>query len=62
MRTRFQGKEVQWWSDPRYSRLTFGSPDVLEKSLKQAVENGIGRDWLKEYRKTMQPPTSPPGA
>lgn len=62
MRTRFQGKDVRWWSDPRYSRMTFGSPDVLEKSLKRAVEKGIGCDWMNEYRKAMKRPTSLPGS
>lgn len=28
------------WTDPKYSSLTISSPDILEKSLQQAVEEG----------------------
>ena len=49
--TRFMGRHVIWWTNPAYSRITVGSPDVLEKSLKLAVEKGLGRDVLKEYQR-----------
>jgi hypothetical protein len=47
--TRIGGRTIRWWTDPRYAQLTFGSPDVLERSLKQAVARGLGRDVLREY-------------
>ena len=46
----FMNREITWWTDPAYSHLTFGSPDVLEKSLALAVKQGLGRDVLKDYR------------
>jgi len=47
----FDGRLINWWTDAKYSRLTYGSPDVLEKSLKKAVENGVGRNVLEKYKK-----------
>jgi len=34
------GKSFPLWSDPKYATLTLSSPDVLEKSLMQAVREG----------------------
>lgn len=34
------GERVRLWEDPRYSRLTIGSPDILERSLMEAVSSG----------------------
>jgi hypothetical protein len=34
------GERIRLWEDPRYSRLTIGSPDILEKSLMDAVSSG----------------------
>lgn len=45
----FYGKTwIRLWKDPRYSTLTFSTPDMLEKSLMKAVENGEAEyalDW-----------------
>ena len=49
--TRFKGRTVTWWTDPKYSLLSFGSPDVLEKSLKLALEKGLGKSVLDHYGK-----------
>ena len=49
--TRFKGRTVTWWTDPKYSLLSFGSPDVLEKSLKLALEKGLGKNVLDQYGK-----------
>lgn len=49
--TRYRGRSVLWWTDPAFSRLTLGSPDVLEKSLRLAIQQGLGRDVLRDYRK-----------
>lgn len=41
-------KWIRLWENPCYSCMTFASPDVLEKSLIQAVENGEAEyalDW-----------------
>ena len=49
--TSFQGKTVTWWTDSKFSRISFGSPDVLEKSLQLAIKHGLGQDVLKQYRR-----------
>jgi hypothetical protein len=49
-RTSFQGQTVTWWTDSKFSNISFGSPDVLEKSLQLAVKKGLGQDVLKQYR------------
>ena len=36
----FRGRRMQLWVDPQYASFTFGSPDVLEESLKKAVAEG----------------------
>jgi hypothetical protein len=56
--TPFLGRTVTWWTDPRYSLLTAGSPDVLEKSLKLAVAKGLGKNVLPQYRKPNLAPHS----
>lgn len=33
----YRGRKVHLWSDPSFSLLTISSPDILEKSLMQAV-------------------------
>lgn len=35
-----KGEKLQLWSDPTYSLLTISSPDILERSLMQAVSEG----------------------
>ncbi len=42
-RTRFAGRRMILWRDPTYSTITFPSPDILEKSLKEAVSKGQGQ-------------------
>lgn len=45
---------IRLWEDPCYSRITFSTPDVLEKSLIKAVENGEAEyalDWYFEHKK-----------
>ncbi|WP_213152356.1 hypothetical protein [Neochlamydia sp. AcF95] len=39
------------WEDPFYSQITFFSPDVLEKSLMQAVAEGRAEEALTWYKK-----------
>lgn len=45
------GAQVRLWSDPRYSAITFASPDVLEKSLRNAVMRGEAECALAWYKK-----------
>lgn len=40
------------WQDPSYSLLTISSPDVLERSLMQAVREGRAQCALDWYRQT----------
>jgi len=42
-------EKVQLWNDPCYSELTFASPDVLEKSLMEAVREGKAENALEWY-------------
>ncbi len=44
----------QLWSDSRYSKITLSSPDVLEKSLMEAVHHGKVKPVLKWYRRNYQ--------
>ena len=39
----FRGRKMTLWNDPQYRQITFPSPDILERSLKEAVERGEGR-------------------
>lgn len=44
----FCREQVRLWEDPKYSMITFETPDVLEKSLMQAVRSGrveYALDW-----------------
>ena len=43
------GKEYRLWVDPRYSKITFSTPDVIERSLMKAVSNGEAEYALKWY-------------
>ena len=43
---------IKLWDDPFYSTFAFPTPDVLEKSLMQAVERGEAEDALSWYLKT----------
>lgn len=42
---------IRLWEDPRYSVLTFSTPDILEKSLIEAVRNGEAQYALDWYLK-----------
>ncbi len=46
-----QGRMVCFWNDPIYSSLTVGSPDVLERSLKQLVREGKAQNATCWYLK-----------
>jgi hypothetical protein len=46
------GKEtLPFWQDPIYSQFTFSTPDIVEKSLRSAVERGDATPYLKSYLK-----------
>jgi hypothetical protein len=51
----YYGKRwIRLWEDPRYSMITFPTPDVIEKSLMQAVENGEAEyalDWYLAHNR-----------
>lgn len=34
------GECIRFWEDPSYSQLTISSPDIIERSLMQAVRDG----------------------
>jgi hypothetical protein len=38
------------WEDPRYNMLTFSSPDIIEKSLVEAVNDGRAENALNWYK------------
>jgi hypothetical protein len=44
------GFRYQMWEDPRYSKLLFSSPDVLEASLKRLVKEGKAQNVLAWYQ------------
>ncbi|GAB7081846.1 hypothetical protein [Megalodesulfovibrio paquesii] len=46
---RFDGRDLRLWTDPQYASITFHSPDVLERSLKLAVQRGLGEDVTAQY-------------
>lgn len=46
------GQPLRFWTDPCYSQLTVSSPDVLEKSLMQAVDEGRAEYALDWYLHT----------
>jgi hypothetical protein len=46
------GKWLHFWNDPSYAELTISSPDILERSLIQAVAEGKAKCALKWYQKT----------
>jgi len=47
---KLRGKNITLWQDPRYSEITISTPDVLEKSLIQAVQEGKAEYALAWYR------------
>lgn len=44
-------REYRLWTDPYYSKLKLSTPDVIERSLIQAVMEGRAEDALSWYRK-----------
>lgn len=47
----FGGETWQLWTDPQYAHFTFSSPDILERSLMQAVRSGKAQYALSLYLK-----------
>ncbi len=45
------GDEVVLWRDPEYSKITFSSPDRIERSLMKAVIDGRAEYALRWYKK-----------
>jgi hypothetical protein len=45
------GNKYNLWEDNKYSVVSVGTPDVLEKSLKIAIKNGLGKDVTDWYYK-----------
>lgn len=48
---RLFGADIRLWTDAQYSTITFASPDILEASLKRAVEAGYAQDATSWYKK-----------
>lgn len=53
------GKKYRLWEDPIYSKITFSSPDILEKSLYKMVLDGKAEPALRWYKNNRLPYTSP---
>lgn len=50
------GQNIRLWEDPIYSQIAISSPDVVERSLVKAVENGKAEyalDWYLERHKVV---------
>ena len=45
---------IRLWEDPCYSMITFATPDILEKSLMEAVERGEAEYALDWYLKHLR--------
>lgn len=45
----FQGQQYILWRDPSYSKITFSSPDIIERSLMHAVAQGQAEYALPWY-------------
>ncbi|MFC1579995.1 hypothetical protein ACFL4N_03690 [Thermodesulfobacteriota bacterium] len=43
-------REYRLWADPQYSKITFSSPDIIERSLMNAVREGKAQYALDWYR------------
>lgn len=46
----FEGEELALWHDPQYSSISISTPDVVEKSLIQAVLEGRAKPALRWYQ------------
>jgi hypothetical protein len=49
-RVYYEGRVIRLWQDPCYATMTFSTPDVIEKSLMRAVEEGRAQYALDWYR------------
>jgi hypothetical protein len=47
---KLNGKTYHLWNDPQYSKLTFSTPDIIERSLIQLVTSGRAEYALDWYR------------
>jgi len=50
----FFGEKVRLWSDPMYSRIELNNPDMIEKALMEAVEEGRAEYALPWYTRRFQ--------
>ena len=50
------GEQLFLWNNPEYSTITFSTPDVLEKSLRECVSEGKATCVLSWYLKTHSKP------
>lgn len=50
---KFRGRKLKLWEDPLYSKLCIGSPDIIEHSLVESVQQGKAEYALPWYRKTI---------
>lgn len=49
----YRNTRIRLWEDPRYSIMTFATPDIVEKNLMQAVKDGQAEyalDWYLERK------------
>jgi len=51
-----EGRERILWEDPRYGSITFSTPDVLEASMKEAVQGGRMASALDWYMGSLVTP------
>lgn len=52
----YGGRRIQLWESPLYSTITFATPDVVEKSLIKAVEEGKAEyalDWYTHLKSSI---------
>lgn len=50
------GEQLLLWDDPEYSTITFSTPDVLERSLRECVSEGKATCVLSWYLRTHSKP------
>jgi hypothetical protein len=48
-RLRIGNRQYRLWDDPKYSKITFSTPDILERSLMEAVSEGRAQYALDGY-------------
>ncbi|MFT4553602.1 MAG: hypothetical protein ACI9S8_002243 [Chlamydiales bacterium] len=49
----FGGRVLPLWKDPAYSKITFSSPDIIERSLMRAVREGRAKYALPWYKESV---------